>query len=349
MSDRTARDAAIVAALAAGYLLLSFSLYPRFGQATAALSLLPVAAAGALFGLGAGVAAGAIVAVLDAAQMLWLGLLGADTAVQVIPGIIAFGGTGALVGHLHDLRERVERQAAALGRERETLQAELGARREYTDVLAHELRNPLVAISATARTMQRGAADHALAQKLQAIADEAGSALELLNSLRDVSAIESGHLRSALRPIDLCATVRDAVDALGELGRLVSRRMPDVPVVVLGDEARLQQVVRNLIANAVKYSPPDQPVEVSAGFSADRRSAIVQVRDYGPGIPPAERGRLFQKFARLSTAGSASGSGLGLYISRGIVADHGGELWPAWPAGGGSAFSFSIPLSDRGS
>lgn len=348
MSDRTARDAAIVAALTAGYLLLSFPLYPRFGQATAALSLFPVAAAGALFGLRAGVAAGAIVAVLDAAQMLWLGLLGLDTAVQVIPGVIAFGGIGGLIGYLHDLRERVDRHADALERERAALQSELRARQEYTDVLAHELRSPLVAIRATARTTQREAAEGSLAQKLQAIADEAGSALELLNSLKDVSAIESGHLRSALRPIDLCATVREAVGALGELGRTVSLRMPDAPIVVLGDEARLQQIVRNLIGNAVKYSPPDQAVEVSAGFSADRRSAIVQVRDYGPGIPPAERGRLFQKFARLSTAGSASGTGLGLYISKGIIADHGGELWAAWPAGGGSSFSFSVPLSDRG-
>jgi signal transduction histidine kinase len=97
--------------------------------------------------------------------------------------------------------------------------------------------------------------------------------------------------------------------------------------------------------HAAKYSPADSEVQVILGVSADRRSAIVQVRDTGPGIPPAERGRLFQKFARLSTAGGTRGSGLGLFISREIVRDHGGELWVDWPPGGGSVFSFSVPLT----
>ena len=87
----------------------------------------------------------------------------------------------------------------------------------------------------------------------------------------------------------------------------------------------------------------DAPIEVRVGLTADRAHAIVAVRDHGPGVPPGERGRLFQKFARLSTAGGTRGSGLGLYICRGIVEDHHGTLEARWPAGGGSEFSFTLP------
>ena len=127
-------------------------------------------------------------------------------------------------------------------------------------------------------------------------------------------------------------------------GHRVVVRGAEQPMAVLGDERRLGQVTRNLMSNAAKFSPADSEIQVSLGVSADRRSAIVQVHDAGPGIPPSERGRLFQKFARLSTAGGTRGSGLGLFISRGIVHDHGGELWADWPPGGGSVFSFRVPL-----
>jgi two-component system OmpR family sensor kinase len=213
-------------------------------------------------------------------------------------------------------------------------------------VLAHELRNPLVGIGAAARVMAKQTAGTPIESQATGIVTEVRHSLELLDALTDVSSIESGRLRSALRPVDICAVVIDGVAAAGITDHETVILGADRPIVILGDQRRLGQVIRNIVGNAAKYAPPGTPIEVSIGVATDRRSAIVAVRDGGPGIPPSERGRLFEKFARLSTAGATRGSGLGLYISREIVKDHSGQLWADWPAGGGSVFSFSLPLAD---
>lgn len=219
-------------------------------------------------------------------------------------------------------------------------------RTEYLSVLAHELRNPLTGINAAARVLARDVAGTKSETTARGIANESRHAMDLLDGLTDVASLESGRMRLALRPMDLAALVEESMAATVD-DHKVSLRSSGEPLIVLGDDRRLGQVIRNLVSNAGKYSPPGAEIQVSIGVSANRRDAIVQVRDEGPGIPPAERTRLFEKFQRLSTAGGTRGSGLGLYISRGIVHDHGGEMWADWPAGGGSVFSFSIPLSGR--
>lgn len=219
---------------------------------------------------------------------------------------------------------------------------------EYLSVLAHELRNPLNAINAAARVLAKEIAGSSGEGTARGIATEAHHAMELLDGLTDVASLESGRMRMALRPIDLAGVLTETAGAMVN-GHKIIPRGTEQPITVLGDDRRLGQVIRNLISNAAKYSQGDAEIQVSLGMSADRKNAIVQVRDAGPGIPPSERGRLFEKFARLSTAGETRGSGLGLYISRGIVRDHGGEMWADWPAGGGSVFSFSVPLTGEGS
>ncbi len=297
---------------------------------------MPVALAGALRGVRTGVIVGIAIALADAIAMLPSGTMRPTMAgaFQVILGSVGFAVIGAIAGRQRDLGELVRSQAAALERE-------LEQRREYTDVLAHELRNPLVAIRAAARTSQHDP------RQLELIAQEAARALELLDSLNDASSIEAGRMRSVLSPTDLVATVKAAAEASRELAGRLRLQLPDAPVVVNGDGERLGQVVRNLLSNVAKYAPGNSPIEVHVGVSADRRCGVVQVRDYGPGIPPAERPRLFERFTRLSTAGDTAGSGLGLYISRGIVRDHDGELDAEWPSGGGSLFAFEIPLATR--
>ena len=255
------------------------------------------------------------------------------------------------------LMAEVRRAVAVTAADRARLQSEeqrtadleraQNVRQEYLSVLAHELRNPLNAINAAARVLARQIKATEGETTANAIAAESHHAMELLDGLTDVASLESGRMRLALRPTDLARLVTETV--AGSLnGHPVSLRGAERPIEVLGDDRRLGQILRNLVSNAAKYSPEGTEVQVSLGISADRRSAIVQVRDEGPGIPPPERSRLFEKFARLSTAGSTRGSGLGLYISRGIINDHGGEIWADWPAGGGSVFSFSVPLSGEG-
>ena len=219
------------------------------------------------------------------------------------------------------------------------------AREEYISVLSHELRNPLVGIAAAAQVLSRelppGSGQRARAE---AIAAEADHMLSLLEEVMDATRVELGRLHSILAPTDLAATVRTSIATHELPDRTLTLRGTDSEVRVMADERRIRQVVANLLSNAAAYSPPGTHIEVSVGHSTDGRSAIVEVRDHGPGIPPQDRDRLFTKFARLSTAEGTRGTGLGLYICRGIIADHGGLLWVDWPADGGSSFSFTLPL-----
>lgn len=276
------------------------------------------------------------VSIADAVLMLPSGTLrpGLPALGQLALGALGFGMLGLIAGRLRELRERLREQAAVLERE-------LTRRREYMDVLAHELRNPLSAIRAGAMA---GSAD---ATRLGLIRSEAERALELLDSLNDASSIDAGRMRSVLAPTDLGAIVRSVAASSPELAERLRLHVPQTPITVNADSDRLGQVVRNLVSNAAKYSPARAPIELSVGMSSDRRCAVVQVRDYGPGIAPAERAQLFQRFTRLSTSAATQGSGLGLYISRGIVRDHEGELSAEWPSGGGSLFTVELPLAER--
>lgn len=238
------------------------------------------------------------------------------------------------------LVDRVSRQTTAMRSQRQQLERELASRAEYTSLVAHELRNPLVSISAAARTFGKHRDPSTLAA---GIAAESGAALELLDSLSDVASIEAGRLRSALQRMDLAELVRTVVSAADAGEHEFRLHGAQHGVAVLGDPHRLAQVLKNLLSNAVKYSPAGSPIDITLGLSGDRSRAVVTVRDLGPGVPPSERDRLFQKFARLSTAGGTRGSGLGLYICRQILRDHDGELLADWPPGGGSLFSFELP------
>lgn len=218
-------------------------------------------------------------------------------------------------------------------------------REEYLSLVIHELRNPLVGIDAAARVLAKDLGTHPAAQRASQVAAEARHLLELLESVADAEAAAGGRLRSILRPVDLAALVRATVEAMHLDAHPVQVRGTDASVPVLADEQRIRQVLKNLLANAARYSPPRSPVEVTVGIDPRGRTATVEVRDHGPGIPPLERRRLFRKFSRLSTADGTRGSGLGLYISKAIVDDHRGELRYEESASGGSSFSFSIPLA----
>jgi two-component system sensor histidine kinase KdpD len=105
----------------------------------------------------------------------------------------------------------------------------------------------------------------------------------------------------------------------------------------------IQQVLVNLLENAAKYSPPGTPIELSA--STNREQLIVEVADRGPGLPPTELDRVFNKFYRSANASGRAGAGLGLAICRGIVELHGGKIEAENRPGGGAVFRFSLPLA----
>jgi signal transduction histidine kinase len=216
---------------------------------------------------------------------------------------------------------------------------------DYVAVLAHELTSPIVNIGASAQVLAKELAGRTAEARALAIAEEARQMYALLESLLDLSNLESGRLRLSLRSVDVGSLVRETADTVDKPDHHLVVDVPAEPVIVTADDRRLRQVLRNLIGNAAKYSAPGTQIELRVGVTQDRRSAIVQVRDHGPGIPPAERARLFDKFVRLSTAGATRGSGLGLHLCKAIVTDHGGEIWSEFPAGRGTVISFTIPLA----
>ena len=291
-----------------------------------------VISATALLGARAGLATGGFATLtLLLANDLWLPL--ETTFFNNLVRVVVFATVTLLV-------DRVSRQTATTRNQQQQLERELATRAEYTALVAHELRNPLVAIRAAARTFGKHRDPSTLAA---GIAAESGAALELLDSLSDVASIEAGRLRSALQRMDLAELVRTVVPAADAGEHEFRLHGAQQGVAVLGDPHRLAQVLKNLLSNAVKYSPAGSPIDITLGLSGDRARAVVTVRDLGPGVPPSERDRLFQKFARLSTAGGTRGSGLGLYICRQILRDHRGDLLADWPSGGGSLFSFELP------
>jgi two-component system sensor histidine kinase KdpD len=124
----------------------------------------------------------------------------------------------------------------------------------------------------------------------------------------------------------------------------VTTRIPaELPLVPM-DDVLIEQVLINLIDNAIKYTPPGSPIEVSAEEVGG--TVMVEVADRGPGLPPGEERLIFEKFHRTDPAPSVRGAGLGLAICQGIIQAHGGRIWAENRAGGGVALRFSLPLKD---
>jgi len=218
---------------------------------------------------------------------------------------------------------------------------------EFFSMATHELRTPLTSI-----TMSSGLlAELLLAQGgrvagLAALVDESARRLgTLVDDLLDLSRLEHGRLRLYCRPFDLCALLNRIVDETLPLAERKSQQLTviaDQSCALEADPGRIEQVVLNLIANAIKYTPAGGNIQVSVNYG--RGVTTIAVADNGPGIPAHEREHIFERFYRREDEGTAqAGSGLGLPIARQLVELHGGRLWVEDVPGGGSIFRFTIP------
>ncbi|HET8631458.1 MAG TPA: DUF4118 domain-containing protein [Thermomicrobiales bacterium] len=223
--------------------------------------------------------------------------------------------------------------------------------------VSHELRTPLAAIKGSVSSLlEEGAAggvhwDEATRRDFLATIDEETDRLtRLVGSLLDMSRIEAGALRPRREPYALDELLWSAIDRLSALaGRVRFAPPPDLPLVPL-DPVLLDRALGNLLDNAAKYAPPGTPVDVTIETYADRGEVWVRVSDHGPGVPPADRERIFERFYRAGRPRGAApviGFGLGLAIARGFVEAHDGRLWVEDAPGGGASFIVALPLAGR--
>ena len=256
-----------------------------------------------------------------------------------------------------DITERKRAEQAReehLAREREArreAQAALRLRDEFLSIASHELRTPLATLSAHAQlALRRLSRDGHLdpervAQSFQTITGQSEKLSRLLAQLLDISRLEAGKLALESRPTDLVPFVEQVVsDARARNdGHVITLTAPSSLQAVV-DPLRLEQVLCNLLENAIKYSPDGGPVEVMLS-RPDPATVELSVRDHGLGIPPERRAQIFERFYQAHGDGHRSGLGLGLYISRQILELHGGQISVDFPADGGSRFSARLPIA----
>lgn len=265
--------------------------------------------------------------------------------------IIAAGTVAGAVVIFGDItaRRRAEVEHAAL---LARVEAALAFRTRFLSITTHELKTPLTVLKGTARLLARQAraeGDERLPRGLARIDNQVNRMVRLLDDLSDVAHIESDGLALVMQPVDLLALLRETADEVGAASpdfalRLEADRAPTGILWIQGDRARLQQVLINLLTNAVKYSPQRREAVIALRREVDR--AIVSVVDYGIGIPAAQQANVFDPYVRGSNAAASTsgGLGLGLFISKAIVEQHGGTLTLDSEEGRGSTFSLSLPI-----
>jgi signal transduction histidine kinase len=320
------------------------------------LYLIVIAAVALRFGIVETVAVAVGLAVLLLAQLVDHGELWTSRLYRPTLLLVAGFAIGVLSLQRADQRQKrfemeaiAESRAHQLGRERaevERLRKVDLARTEFVGVAAHELRTPLAAILGVLSTLKEHGAvleDRVRVDLIDGAEAQAERLTRLVEDLLTVSRIQDGVLRLSMASVDLGDLIADAARASGTAERL--RLEPDAPAQVVCDADAIVRVLTNLFDNARKYSPGGTPIEVRV--ADDDRRVTVDVGNAGSGIAPEDREAIFERFRRADGSG-APGAGLGLYISRGLVRAHGGELEVDDVPQGGTRFTFWLPVLDPG-
>jgi two-component system phosphate regulon sensor histidine kinase PhoR len=238
--------------------------------------------------------------------------------------------------------------ALLLAQDLTTLRRIETVRRDFISNVSHELRTPLASLKALTETLQSGALEDPPAARrfLERIEAEVDALTQMASELLDLTRIESGQTTLNLAnvlPQRILDSVADRMKMQAERASLdllvqVAAALPPVRA----DMARIEQVLVNLIHNAIKFTPPGGRITLSAALHPD--GVCFSVGDTGSGIPPEELPRIFERFYRVDRARTkGSGTGLGLSIAKHIIEAHGGKIWAESQEGAGSMFYFTLP------
>ena len=234
------------------------------------------------------------------------------------------------------------------GSKTEALRQSEALKAALLDALAHDLKTPLTSI--------KGAVSHLLTlprnseeEELLTIANEEADRMNrLVVEVLEMARIEAAKFHPDRSPHGVAEIVSAAVKAQEEAlrDRRVQLDIPEPLPAADVDFEFIQQVLKQLLDNAVKYSPPGSPLTISAGVAGEK--IVISVADHGKGIPEAEQARIFEKFYRgRGSRDAVQGTGLGLSIAKGIIEAHGGKIWVTSQPGQGSIFSFALPASKK--
>ena len=342
MLPGTARRYGFAVAAVALALLLRQLLAPLIGDTSHYMLMLTAVAISAWYGGRGPGALATLLATLAGVYLVlpqtWpLYIVGVGDRLQL--GILLVEGLilSALIGTLH---ERLRRSEAALR-----------ARDDLLAVAAHELKTPLTTVIGYTQTLQlRAAREGHLTRRdqdtLRVIAAQAKRLHTLIDSILDLARLHNGQMQIARQVLDLVSLARQVVaDArLTAAQHLLEFRGSDAPIVIVGDSVRLEQVLHNLLDNAVKYSPEGGVITVCV--EQRNAEAILRMSDQGIGIPEQARAQLFERFYRASNLDPRRmhGTGIGLSIVGEIVALHGGVVEVDSAEGHGSTFTVRLPL-----
>jgi len=218
-------------------------------------------------------------------------------------------------------------------------------RAEFIQMISHELRSPMTVVGGIAEILRKRNDKLTSEQRtelIETLGREARRLTRLVSEVLDLEAIDRGALALNVGEVDLAALAREAVTDSGEASHTGLIVHPG-DALASCDRDRIKQVLLNLISNSAKFSDEDTAISVTVTPQADHVS--IAVADRGPGIPEEEKANLFKRFGRLSTGEHKPGSGLGLYLSRKIVEEHGGQIAVESRVGEGATFTVRLPRS----
>jgi len=291
--------------------------------------------------------------------------------------IRAYGEIGVLVSEFKDmaarlrdlyrsLEDKVQQRTEELLEQREELrrinrELDKSNRMKSTFLasMSHELRTPLTAIIAFAELLLErigGVLTQRQEEYVGGVRDNSRQLLSIINDILDLAKIEAGRMELRVSRFHVGTLLEEAVENIKPLavrkgvtlriaGDTLCKRLPEIE----GDRQKIQQVLTNLLGNAIKFTPEDGLVLLDASLDDDRGEVLVLVSDTGIGIPPEKQEDIFDAFRQVdgSTTREYRGTGLGLSLAKHLVAMHGGRIWLESKEGRGSAFYFTLPIELR--